>query len=215
MEHPNFVIGFIIAGVIGFCSNLIVMSWQNIGNTNHQMFNDPPQPALRPLPNSINSTIGAEPTESPIQVVAGGCLNIIGQLILQLIFLAVIYLIIYITLSEFEIDQDFLIGTLFAAVFAILLSQFVHNWAMISNLFQQITNPPQPALNPINPPNDQHTAANPPEPAFTVLVNNIAEIFIRVIWGIALGYIIILTVRAAYFYMETGAVFQTTGGFGT
>lgn len=200
-----FIVGLIMAGVIGWISGRIVGSWNTIGRTSHRMFDFVPQPALRPMPASVNRGIGTEPTISPLQVLWDGCLTIIGQIIIQAMLVIVLGILIWFNF-RLDMTQDFLVGIFFALVIGFLLQQLRNNWLHIAGLWSMIVNPPNPVLNPANPPNNRYLAASPPFPAFTVVLNNLIEISWRLIWQLILVSLLIQSFYAATSFLRDGTI---------
>lgn len=213
----NFLITFFIAGVVGYCATLILGSWVTIDQTSKKMFSDPPKPALKPLRNLDSKGVGTDPESSPLQVLTGGCISIIGQLLFQLIILVFMYVLISYAFSQVAVAEGVFGGVLFAAIIGVLLQQFRYNWKKIADLFKKVTNPPEPNFKPITPPNEYHSAAAPDAPACSVVLNGTAELVFRFIYLVVITFLLYLSLRAAFFYLEYGTIFSPAGGegFGT
>lgn len=217
VDPQAFVLGFLFAGLVGALSGLIWRGWGIIELWRRLMFTIPPQPALRPIARSPNRTVGADPQLSPLQVLGTGCMTIFGQLMFQIILMGSILLLIQAVFFQVVVTQEFLTGILFAAAAGFLLQYIRLNWLIIAGLYSRIINPPQPILRPITPPNDHHPAARPAEPAFAVVFYGSIEILGRLILEVVLIFLLILLIRAAFVYLETGTIFPPAGGegFGT
>ena len=210
MENtPAFFTGFVVAGIIGWLSNLILRAWIRIVFWRGLIFVLPPQPALRPAYNPRHRTIGATPELAPLQVVGRGCILIFANFIFQISVIGVIFLLVQAVPAEVGSTQEFLTGIIFAAGAGFLLQQIVINWARITILFAQITNPPQPILRLTELPNDHHAAARPTGPACAIVFNNSAQILLRLIWQLVLVLLLILLVQAAIDYVQSGTIFPT------
>ncbi len=211
----EFFLGFVIAGLFGWLSSLLLKSWEAVGKTHKQMFSDVPQPVLKPLPRSSHKSIGVNPNRSPIQILRDGCLKIIGQGLLQIMLLTAISVLILFTL-HLESSSAFPVGIVFAAVIGFLLQNLRRNWKKISDLHKMIVNPPEPVLSKAASPNKHYLAAKPPFPPFFIVANNTIEISLRLILQLILFYFLYQSISAAYFYLSDGIIrFSPVGAFGT
>jgi hypothetical protein len=212
-QTSGFFLGLLIAGLIGFISTFIVRSWNTIERTRRQMFVTPPQPSLRALPTvPATSSVAVIPNTSPMDVLLSGCGTIFIRLIIQIGLFIAILVIFWFLLGE-EIPSGFFGGVLFAAVLGFLLSRIYYNYIIIVRLFNFITNPPVPILNPANPPNRQYLAARPALPPFTLVITNSFEIAWRLVWMLILFYLLYLSFSTVFSYLSGELRFLAAPGF--
>lgn len=214
-----FLIGFGIAGLIGWLAIFLLGSLGIITGSIAQMFAIP-QPILRAIPGVNFSGIGARPGQSPLQILYQGCLAIVTQIFLVIL---VIIILVFIWLNvgigiflQQRFLQDTVVGFFFAFPVALLLRWIRNNWAQIVNLYNRIINPPNPTLNHVAPPNHHVVAAQPTISAFYIVLNGIIEIGWRLILQIALLILLYLVFQAAFFYLTNEFVqFSRSTPFGT
>jgi hypothetical protein len=209
-----FLIGFVAAGIIGILSTIILKSWNTIDKTSKQMFSNPPKPALKPSTDSNIKGIGTDPDQSPLKVLSNGCFTIIGHLLFQ-IAVVMFMTFLFIQFMSLPTTPETLTGILFAAIIGFILQQFRKNWKKISDLYKQITNPPNPILNMAGAPNNHYLAAKPSVPAFSVVTNGLLEIGLRLVWGVVLICFLCLSLWLAYLYVTKGVTISGVRGFGT
>ncbi|MBE7468025.1 MAG: hypothetical protein DPW09_29685 [Anaerolineae bacterium] len=213
-----FFFGFGLTTLVGWLSGLLVASWNTVDKTHKRMFINVPKPALKPIPDSRNKSVGTDPDQSPLQVLLQGCITILGQLMIQIIFLFALGVILIVGLQQ-EITQKSFVGIIFAGIVGFLTQNIRKNWKKIIQLYKMITTPPNPSLKlePASPPNSHYVAATlgppppppplyPPLPPFTVLVKGFYEISWRLIWQLILLFLLFQSFIAAYFYLRDGTI---------
>jgi hypothetical protein len=82
-------VGILYAGLLGILLRTLFWNWGVIVNLYNLMVN-PPNPSLKSAEPPNHHYVAAKPPQSPQQVVAGGCLQIIARVILQLVLLAIL-----------------------------------------------------------------------------------------------------------------------------
>ena len=219
----TFFLGFIVAGVLGLLASWVQRSWVTMDRTSKRMFNNPPRPALRPIPGSRNRSVGTEPEQSPIQVLSQGCTTIIGQWLLQGMLFVALGAVIWFSLQQ-ELVTNCLAGIIFAAVIGFLLQQLRYQWKTVTQLYTIITRPPVQSLTleRDRPPNNFYTSASlplppsaprPPAPPFAVVVNGSLELAGRSLWLLILLYLLYRALLAMYFYLSDNVEQIFGGGF--
>jgi hypothetical protein len=202
----SFFTGFFVAGFIGWLSTLLLKSWNTIQRTQRQMFENPPQPALKPLPGIQGiSGVGAVPNQSPLQVLISGCTTILMHLFLLLSSFLLMGTLFWFTPRE-DVSSSFFGGIFFAAIVGVLLQNIRFNFKRIVVVYNMMIRPPVPTLNFVNPPNRHNLAAFPSFPPFTVILNGLVEIGLRFIWIIALFYFLYLAISVVYSYLSEGDI---------
>jgi hypothetical protein len=151
--------GLLFATLLGLFGTFELWSLTGIFAAIKRM-SSPPHPALKPklIPDEgYHSDIGTDPIKSPANIVVGGCLTIIGHLILQVVVLG--GSIYFLSSPQVSVQRLFpdpatgqcVVGAATAGVLGIVLRTLVWNWDAIGNLWGKMMNPPKPALPKANP----------------------------------------------------------------
>jgi hypothetical protein len=210
-----FFLSCLTAGFIGLLATLLLGSWARVDKIYKRMFVIPPKPDLKSLKDTRSKGIGTNPDQSPITVLTQGCLTIVSQVLLQIgLITAIAGIIVYIL--QQELPEGSLGGVIFAAAFGFLWQNIRKNWKVIVTQWKLITNPPNPTLRQVDPPNSHQLTANPASPAFSVVVDGLIEIGLRLILEFVLFYLLYQSISIAFNYLSNGVVqVSLSGAFGT
>lgn len=206
--------GFFAAIGIGFLSNFVRGSWVRIQNTHKRMFVNPPKPVPKNLSGAGNqgvSGLGIDPGQSPLAVLSGGCLLIIGNGIFSGLIMGVVGVIIGWIFSLPEIPPDAWNGVMFAGLVGFVFQFVRYNWKKIGNLYGQMVNPPVSTTLDFEPPNQRVLGARPAAPAFTVVLDNSIEIALRFF---LIGVLIVGLIFLTYWLFSSSVVEPLTREFG-
>lgn len=200
-----FLAGFLIVGLIGWFSAQIVQNWVTLQGAIRNIFAIP-NPALRPIPDSQNRSIGTEPEQSPVEVMSQGCAVVIERFLTLTILLGLISFLLWFIINRDTLRiatiAEFLIGGLvFAPLLRILLALIHGNWAEIQNLYNRMINSPTPLLNRAAPPNNHFIGARPAVSAFEAIVWGWVAILGRLILQVLLLIALFLLFQFFYLYL--------------
>jgi hypothetical protein len=89
-EVPEeFFVGIVFAAILGLLGSSIIRNWWIIANLYRKMVN-PPNPSLSWEADPNDHHVAAKPGQSACDVVAGGCIEIIGRVILQILLIGLL-----------------------------------------------------------------------------------------------------------------------------
>ncbi len=89
-EVPGeFLGGIVCAAILGLLVLMIIRNWWAIANLYQKMVN-PPNPSLSWETDPNDHHVAAKPGQSACDVVAGGCIKIIGRVILQILLIGLL-----------------------------------------------------------------------------------------------------------------------------
>jgi hypothetical protein len=93
-EVPEeFFVGIVFAAILGLLGSSIIRNWWIITNLYEKMVN-PPNPSLSWETDPNDHHVAAKPGQSAYEVVAGGCIEVIGRVILQILLIGLLGLTI-------------------------------------------------------------------------------------------------------------------------
>ncbi len=199
-ETLNFLNGILSAGLVGFVFTFILKNWKTVEKTGQQMFSKPPVPIFQgvPAPFGVSGKfVGTAPNQSPIGVFRSGCVTIFISIVVIVGLVSLLLAVLgFAPLGNLPVG--FMEGVFYAGIIGFFMSRIRETLKVITMAYKKIVSPPAPAMNNFNPPNSFRMAANPSEPAFTVLTQNTGTLLLYSAWLIILSVTFVAVLITAF-----------------